>query len=57
MKVGNTVIRKGLKKRSKVVRVLDKRNPQNNWNGWVEVHPPLSGFTRWHKDELEVVKR
>lgn len=56
MQVGDTVALKKRKARSVVVRFLDKKNAQNNWNGWVEVSPHLYGFSRYPKDELEVIR-
>lgn len=53
---GDLVIVKGFNKRAKVVRTLDKPHAQNDWRGWVEIDPPLNGFSRYHKDELEVVR-
>lgn len=53
---GDVVTVKGFKTRAKIVRTLDKRHAQNNWTGWVEIDPPLNGFSRYHKDDLEVIR-
>ena len=55
IRVGSTVTLIGRKSRAVVIRDLYKPHAQNRWGGWVEIEPPLSGFTRYHRDELELV--
>ena len=55
IQVGSTVTLIGRKSRAVVVRDLYKVHAINKWGGWVEIAPPLSGFTRYHRDELELV--
>jgi hypothetical protein len=56
IQVGSVVTKIGQKTRATVIRDLYKPHAQNRWGGWVEVAPALSGFTRYHRDELELVK-
>jgi len=56
IKVGSTVTLIGRKSRATVIRDLYKVHAQNRWDGWLEIEPPLSGFSRYHRDELELVK-
>lgn len=56
IRVGSVVTLIGRKSRATVIRDLYKPHAQNRWGGWVEVEPPLSGFTRYHRDELELIK-
>jgi hypothetical protein len=57
--VGDKVRLKALrpKTRAVVVRVFKDRTSHmhNNWDGWVEIEPKISGFSRWHESELEKV--
>jgi hypothetical protein len=55
IRVGSVVTLIGRKSRATVIRDLYKPHAQNKWFGYVEVEPPLGGFTRWHRDELEPV--
>jgi hypothetical protein len=56
--IGAIVNVKGRKARSKIVRVFERIEhwTRNDWAGWVEVDPPLSGYSRWPVEELEFVK-
>ena len=57
--IGATVCVKGSKRRAIVVQDLSrsKKNPDGNpWDDWFIVEPRLNGFSRWHRDELEVIK-
>ena len=56
IKVGSVVTLIGRKSRAVVIRDLYKVHAINKWGGWVEIEPPLSGFTRYHRDELELVE-
>lgn len=57
--IGAIVTVKGRKTRARVVRVLPAKLHEvgTTWNGWVEVDPPLNGFTRWELSELEIVRQ
>ena len=59
MRAGDTITLKGQKTRAKIVRVYPRRHwtTLNNWEGWVQIDPPLGSYTRWPVDELEFVKR
>ena len=57
--IGATVCVKGSKRRAIVIKDLSRgpRNKDGNqWQDWYLVEPRLNGFSRWHKDELEVIK-
>jgi hypothetical protein len=52
---GDLVALKQGKKTATVIKLLDKVNPQNKWNGWVVIDPPLGGFSRWPVEDLRLV--
>ena len=58
MKLGDLVTRKGRKTRARIVRVLPEKHHEvgATWSGWVEVAPPLCGFTRWAREDLALVE-
>jgi hypothetical protein len=57
--IGATVCVKGSKRRAIVVQDLSrgpKNHDGNQWQDWFLVEPRLNGFSRWHRDELEIIK-
>ena len=57
--IGATVCVRGFKRRAIVVQDLSrgkKNHDGNQWQDWFLVEPRLNGFSRWHRDELEVIK-
>lgn len=57
IEVGDIVRLRNRKTHAKVVRDLYLPHAQNKWDGWVVVSPPLREYTRWHVDELELVRK
>ena len=57
--IGATVCVRGFKRRAVVIKDLSRKPKNHDGNQWQDcylVEPPLNGFSRWHRDELEVIK-